>query len=90
MTSHEYKDDPGTEQLAPPIPNHCFRNIWWPSLLSFVVAALTAWGAGAAVTLDAAQKSAICATRTSCSIDKIYDAGKSPTGAAIAVAEVHL
>jgi hypothetical protein len=56
-----------------------------------LVAAAFAWPrAGAAATLSAAQKSAICTTRATCSFGKIHDAGKSPAGAAMAVAEVHL
>ena len=38
----------------------------------------------------AAQKSAICGTRTTCAIGKTFDAGKSPVGDALAVVEVHL
>jgi hypothetical protein len=58
--------------------------------LSLVAATLASPRAGAAATLRAAQKSAICAARATCSIGKIYDAGKSPPGAPLAVAEVHL
>jgi hypothetical protein len=90
MSSREYKNDRGAEQLAALIPSHRFRNIWWTSLLSLVVALLALRGTSAAVTLNATQRSAICASRTSCSIEKIYDAGKSPAGATIAVAEVSL
>jgi hypothetical protein len=90
MISREFKDGPNAEQPRPPQPNHRFRNIGWPSLLTLVVALLALRGTSAAVTLNATQRSAICASRATCSIEKIYDAGKSPAGTAIAVAEVSL
>ncbi|TAJ35191.1 MAG: hypothetical protein EPO67_05075 [Reyranella sp.] len=39
---------------------------------------------------DAAQTAAICGTRTTCKIEKTYDAGRSPAGAPLSVAEVRL
>ena len=39
---------------------------------------------------DAAQTAAICQTRTTCKIAKTYDAGKSPGGTPLTVAEVSL
>ena len=47
--------------------------------------------APAAYSADMAQlKPAICGTRTTCTIAKLTPAGKSDTGAALSVAEVHL
>ena len=39
---------------------------------------------------SAAQKSAICGSRTTCAVAKTFDAGKSPAGDVLAVVEVHL
>lgn len=39
---------------------------------------------------DAAQTAAVCGPRTSCKVAKTYDAGRSPTGAALSVVEIHL
>jgi hypothetical protein len=39
---------------------------------------------------DAAQKSAICQSRSTCTIGRSYDAGTSPAGAALTVVEAHL
>ena len=39
---------------------------------------------------DAAQTSAICGTRTSCTVEKVRDAGTSPAGAPLAIVEIHL
>jgi hypothetical protein len=60
------------------------------SLLSLVVAFFASLSVRAAPTLNAAQKSAICTTRATCTIRKIYDAGKTSAGDAISVAEIHL
>ncbi len=39
---------------------------------------------------DATQTAAICGQRTSCKVEKTYDAGKSPEGAALSVVEIRL
>jgi hypothetical protein len=39
---------------------------------------------------DATQTAAICGQRTSCTVEKSYDAGKSPDGMALAVVQVRL
>lgn len=39
---------------------------------------------------DAAQTTAICGQRATCKVEKTYDAGKSPEGAALSVVEVRL
>lgn len=44
----------------------------------------------ASATPDAAQTAAICGQRTSCKVEKTRDAGKSPSGSALAVVEVRL
>ena len=56
-------------------------------LLSSLLLALPAVAKAAP---DAAQTAAICQTRTTCKIAKTYDAGKSPSGTSLAVAEVSL
>lgn len=58
-----------------------------PLLLSTFLAVLPL---AAQAAPDAAQVTAICQARSSCKIEKTYDAGKSPSGAPLAVAEVHL
>ena len=56
-----------------------------------VTALLLAFGASSAQAADMAQlKPAICGSRTSCTIAKLTPAGKSESGAELAVAEVHL
>jgi hypothetical protein len=60
-------------------------------ILLFVVSSLLLMlPAVAAAELGAAQKSAICQTRSTCTIGKSYDGGKSPAGAPLTVVEVHL
>ena len=55
------------------------------------VAILLAFGAPGARSADMAQlKPAICGARATCTIAKLTPAGKSDTGAALSVAEVHL
>lgn len=44
----------------------------------------------AAAELGGAQKAAICQARSTCTIGKTYDTGKSPAGAALTVVEIHL
>jgi hypothetical protein len=44
----------------------------------------------AAAPLAAAQRSAICQNRATCSIGKLYEGGKSQSGVTLTVAEVHL
>lgn len=39
---------------------------------------------------DAGQTAAICGTRTTCKVEKTYDAGKSAAGASLSVVEIHL
>ena len=39
---------------------------------------------------DTAQVSAICGTRSTCTVGKSYDGGKSPQGSSLTVVEVHL
>lgn len=39
---------------------------------------------------DAAQTAAICGQRASCKVEKTYDAGKSPDGAALSVVQIRL
>ena len=58
-----------------------------PLLLAagFCVLPMTAFAAP-----DAAQTAAICQGRTSCKIEKTSDAGRSPTGAPLAVVEIRL
>src|SRR5688500_1350258 len=41
-------------------------------------------------TPDAAQTATICGQRTTCKVEKTHDAGKSPAGTPLAVAEVRL
>ena len=43
-----------------------------------------------AAELTGAQISAICQTRSTCTVAKTYDGGKSPTGSALTVVDVHL
>ena len=45
---------------------------------------------GAAAAPDAAQAAAICQGRSTCTIGKSHDGGKSPAGSALTVVEVHL
>ena len=52
--------------------------------------ALLAWSVVAKAAPDAAQATAICQARATCEIANTYDAGKSPTGAPLSVAEVKL
>jgi hypothetical protein len=57
----------------------------------FIVAALSiALPFAAAAAPDASQVSAICQARSTCTIGKSFDAGKSPAGSALSVVEVHL
>ncbi len=44
----------------------------------------------AAADLTPAQKTTICQTRSTCTIGKTFDGGKSPAGTALTVVEVHL
>lgn len=52
------------------------------ALLSLPIAALAA--------PDAAQTAAICGQRTSCKVEKTYEAGRSPAGSELAVVQVRL
>jgi len=63
--------------------------LWLVSLVmpaAFAIASRRAIAAG----LGAAQKSAICQGRSSCSAGKLFDGGKSRSGALLTVVEVHL
>ena len=62
----------------------------WQALVG-AVTLLLAIGAPGARSADMAQlKPAICSARATCTIAKLTPAGKSDTGAALSVAEVHL
>lgn len=59
-----------------------------PMSLAALMITLPAAASASAVT--PAQKSTICGARSTCTIGKVYDGGKSLAGAALEVAEVHL
>ena len=58
--------------------------------LPFFAAGLLVLPFAALAAPDAAQTAAICGQRTSCKVEKTYDAGTSPEGAALSVVEIRL